>query len=317
MASASLPTIAFGAAGNVLAELGRASALADIDFSQLRFSAPKDAEDNGDSKVCIAKAFLLPGKGSLKVRLTAPVVKVTHSRRDAHTIAVSTSASGLQAFLLALDARVLEVAQVSTDAWFMSKMNADLIEEYYRGCTAVQHGHGTVGRFVVDGAPELPAAIEAGASVDVVFQLVGLQFRPQYFTCVWKVVKASSADLPPAALQSLPPAPEEVVVPKKKQQQKQQQPVFVPPTTDDDEEDFAGSDDDDAGPTAEERAELRQALMSKLMSLESFEQERIDQLREMIRRLDATSIDDLGMFGEIDDLFSSMMEPGAEGRYAA
>ena len=293
-----VPSIAFGADGDVQPDLGRSASLAGLDLQLLRFTAPKDAEDRGDSKVCTARAFLLPGKGSLRIRLTSvPVTKVTHSRRDAHTLSVSVGQGGeLQSFLLALDARVLEVAQASTDAWFMSKMNADLVEEYYRGCSAAQLGHGSVGRFVVDGAPELPTAIAAGASVDVLLQLVGLQFRPQYFTCVWKVVRAAAANAQVQPAEEAHPPPK--TGPKR-------QPSFAFSNDGDGEGDASDDDGCTAGPTAEERAELRQGLMTKLMSLESYELDRIDALREMIRALDAASIDDLGVLGDVDTRLSS------------
>lgn len=296
-ASASLPTIAFGPASRVLPDLGRTASLGDLDFSQLRFSAPKDAEDRGDSKVCVSRAFLLPGKSSLKVRLTrATVSRVTHSRKDAHTVSVSIAQGGeLQAFLLALDARALEVAQANVDAWFMSKMNADLVEEYYRGCSGAQFGQGSVGRFVIDGTPELPAAFsEPGAAADVLLQLVGLQFRPQYFTCVWKVVKATAAPEPE------PEEEEEVGALRMKTNRF----AFAFAESDDEEDGRGGGYESDdgisGGPTAEERLALRQELLAKLTSLESYERERIDALREMIAMLDAASIDDLGVIGEVD-----------------
>ncbi len=312
MASA-VPTIAFDAGsanGVVLPDAGKIASMADFDAAALRFTAPKEAEDKGDSKVCTARAFLLPGKGALRLMLRgAAVAKVTHSRRDAHTVSVAMPprAGPLQAFLLALDARVLEVAQSSTDAWFMHKMNADLVEEYYRGST-----HGTVCRFVVDGTLELPPVVEGahvdGARVDMVLQLVGLQFRPQYFTCVWKVLRASAAVAVEAsdasdASEASDGEKEDAPPPlHKKKTRKNLQFAFE----DDSLPSSDNEDDEYVGPTAEQRAELRQSLMEKLMSLESYEQDRIDSLRDMIRVLDSASPDDLGVLGDIDERLAEL-----------
>jgi len=278
-----------------------------IDLCKLRFSAPKDAEDRGDSKVCTARAFLLPGKGALRLEVhCAELAKVTHSRRDAHTLTFAQAASqscAFTSFLMSLDARVLEVAKASTDVWFMHKMNADLVEEYYRGSTAPTVGHGIGARFVIDATPQLPDALVAGARVDIVLQLIGLQFRPQYFTCVWKVLSSAAS-----------PLPEEAVAEQQPVRRRRTSPAAatapaVPAFLDDEE---GERDDDDAGeyagPDAEQRAELRRTLMDRLMRLERDEQDRIDAVRDMIRVLDgATPGEDLGVIAEMDERLGELV----------
>ena len=302
----------------------------DFCFSALRFTAPKDAEDRGDSKVCTARAYLLPTKGALRFALVgASVAKVTHSRRDAHTAFIHIAGDvdhrhrnrhngtpTFGEFLVDLDARVLQVAQSNTDVWFMHKMNADLVEEYYRGCSGPAGG--TQGRFVL-AAESLPpdfllACADGGSPprLDLQLQLVGLQFRPQYFTCVWKL---ASARLSPTPLPTPPVEPargtdDDLGVPvlsDKKAASKKQKPappVQMPLFRDDDDDDDDEDSDDEIGPSAEERAELRNALKSKLLMLESDELGRIEALRVMIRRLDGSSLNDLGVIGDIEEMLS-------------
>ena len=308
MAERHSPTIAFDAfrTGEVIKGAGKFD---EIDLGQLRFTAPKDAEDRGDSKVCLAKAFMLPGKGSLKIRLEgASIVKVTHSRADTHTVSIAIPGfeSDLSAFLLSLDSRVLEVAQSNTNAWFLHKMNADLVEEYYRGCSSALPRAGIVGRFVIDGTGELPkaAAVAKAAPVSLALQLVGLQFRPQYFTCIWRLLDASASASPPAPASAPSPASasahEHEHAPAAHQHKKSFS--FV----EEDEEGFLSDDDDNSGPSMELRAELRQDLMSRLITLQSNEQGRMDALLDMIRTLDQSSLHDLDVISEIDQRLSDL-----------
>ena len=214
---------------------------------------------------------------------------------------------------------MLQVAQSNTDVWFMHKMNADLVEEYYRGCSGPAGG--TQGRFVL-AAESLPpdfllACADGGSPprLDLQLQLVGLQFRPQYFTCVWKL---ASARLSPTPLPTPPVEPargtdDDLGVPvlsdKKAASKKQkpappvQMPLFRDDDDDDDDDDDEDSDDE-IGPSAEERAELRNALKSKLLMLESDELGRIEALRVMIRRLEGSSMNDLGVIGDIEEMLS-------------
>ena len=285
-----------------------------FDMHDIRFTAPKDAEDRGDSKVCTARAYVLPGKGALRISVVnATVEKLTHSRRDAHTLFVcNADARGRRddfaAFMRQLDVRVLEVAQGNTDAWFMHKMNADLVEEYYRGCAAA-----TASRFVLQTEalqPELLAPRPPGATFDMQLQLVGLQFRPQYFTCVWKVasVRASPPSEETEEEQDRPDEDDDededafAVSPRPARRDRRHTPMFVmDPEEGDDAYENDDDDDDGFGPTAEERAEIRQGLMSRLMRLESDQQGRVEALRGMIRAIDSAPAEDLGVLGSVEE----------------
>ena len=330
-ASSSLPTVAFSArTGAVLSGEGR---LDDVDLSLLRFSAPKEtaggggaggeAEDGkkpaggGSERSCTARAFLLPGKGALKVAFRgASIARVTHARRDAHTVFVEVAEGAgkrrgapqqthtrMHAFLATLDARVLEVAKANVTAWFSHRMNDDLVEEYYRG-GLTGGGGGLLARFVVSGAPELPEPLAAGACVDVTMQLVGLQFRSQYFTCVWKVAAVRAADPPPA-----PPL----------RRASEDGGFFL---LDDDEDDGGGEADGDddsdldeasLGPTAEVCAEMRQALASRLAAAEQAWADqaaaasgRVAAARAAADRLEAAPLSDLATLAELEEALETL-----------
>lgn len=286
-------------------------------FSALRFTAPKEAEDRGDSKVCTARAYLLPNKSAMRLTLNnASIAKVTHSRRDAHTafvhVAASRRHSMLSEFLVNLDARVLQVAQSNTDVWFMHRMNADLVEEYYRGCSGAAGG--AQGRFVLvaESLPPDLLLVAAACScptappprLDLSLQLVGLQFRPQYFTCVWRIVYAR---LSPTPIPLPEPQQEETEAEKEKERPRERKPprsmLFLDAGADEDEGADADADEDeDIGPSAEERAEMREALMARLRALEADHATRVDALRAMIRRLDTSSPRELiGALCEIEE----------------
>jgi hypothetical protein len=269
-----------------LASRGEATGPALNLGESLRFSPPKDADDRGDSKVCTARAYLVNpgvkgGKTSLRLSLHgADLVRLSHSRQDAHTLVFSQpvvdGGSALVRFMFALDARVLDVARTSTDAWFLHKMNADLVEEYYRGSVSAAVDRHLV-RFVVDSS-SIPPALAPGTRVDATLQLVGLQFRPQYFTCTWKVLSATPEIQDPDPPQQQPNAAAAAVAPLAAV------PRFVEEETK--VEDVDDDDDGYVGPDAEQRVELRRELMDRLMRLERDEQDRIDALRDMIRVLD-------------------------------
>lgn len=178
----------------------------DLDWSELKFSAPKKAASSSDHS-CIARASFGSDRSAFQITLKgASVDRVTHTRADFHTLfvrlpvgpvvkekkgkkssAVTVSGGDLKKFTDSLDLHVMEVAKGKVEEWFNRSMSEDLIEEYYRGSTTSAQTLST--RFVISG--DLSDRLSAGSPLDITVQLVGVQFRSQYFTCVWKIVSLS------------------------------------------------------------------------------------------------------------------------------
>ena len=237
----------------------------DAKFDALRFLPPREqSESSGEA--CIAKAYMMPGKAALRVKLIGcQVTGIRESRKNAPTVLARASKATI-ALLMSLDEHVLSIVKTNVDAWFLHRMHADLVEEYYRGNTATHIKHGVLGRFVLDG--ERTAVVTDGAIVDLHMQFVGIQFRRQYFTPVWKVLSAEPSD------------------------------AKATPTSFEDAED--GEEyDDDLGPMIEECAEMRQALMAHLLRQEREHEDRLDKLREMIVALSASGLGDLNTLEDI------------------
>lgn len=301
--------------------------IAALDLSQLRFAFPKDSSTS--EKACTSRAYMLPGKGAFRIALmSATVDRVTHARQDFHTLFVrmpplafsspatttgkskgksnsnskirSKDPSDLKKFADALDLRVLEVAKANISDWFKRAMNGDLVEEYYRGSTTTAPAV----RFVLAGAT-LPDALEEGKIVDAVLQLVSLEFRTQYFTCVWKVVSASPA---------VSPSNEEEEEDDDDETHDAGRLVgggfgFFP----DDEEDPTYGDEEDededagGGPLSEDRKEIREALVARLSTLEAAWASQAEAARAKADRFKAAittlaTEDDLAALASVDAL---------------
>jgi hypothetical protein len=191
---------------------------ASSDPTLLRFSAPKSAPGSAHD-VCVSKAYLKVGGGSssahapaLKrqsLRLVlrdATLSKLSPTHQDVRTLVVSEVGS-LTDFMLQLDAHVLTVAKANMEQWFMHRLDDDTVEDYYRECATTILGHGTVARFIIDArvdldegwVDELSAAVCTGDPIDVELKLVGLLFRPQFFTCVWAMAPPAPAAAASAA----------------------------------------------------------------------------------------------------------------------
>jgi hypothetical protein len=177
---------------------------------------------------------------------------------------------------MALDERVIEVAKNSVDAWFLHRMDPDLVEEYYRGNSATDIRHGIVARFVVEGTCKL----EVGGAVDLTMQFHGVQFRRQYFTATWKLVSS---------------------VPAADPHHKVADDRFVFDGSASDAEDAEDAEDED-GPNADECAEMRQGLMARLLDAENVHLDALDRVREMVHALEASSITDIRTLEEVERL---------------
>lgn len=251
----------------------------DVDWSQLKFSAPKKASSSASTSdlSCTARASFGSNRSVFQITLNgATVDRVTHTRADFHTLFVRMpmgpvvkegkkksrviAGGNLKAFSDSLDLHVIDVAKGKVDEWFNRTMSGDLIEEYYRGSTTSAPSL----RFVISG--EVSDRLTAGSIVNITVQLVGVQFRSQYFTCVWKIV-------------SLEDAPVVVAVAE------QGGFGFFPEDDEDPEEDLenAVEEDDAAYPTEEERLELVAAEIQRLCAIAERWQNAADDAIETAR----------------------------------
>jgi hypothetical protein len=238
-------------------------------MAALRFTPPRqlNAAANGGGEACLARAYVMPGRMAL--RLTFPACRVVKVRGQ--TLHVRTSRTALD-LLMMLDERVTEVAKSSVDAWFLHRMDPDLVEEYYRGNSAIDSRHGIVARFVVDA--QLQQQLD-DAPLDLTMQFHGVQFRRQYFTAVWKLIKA------------VPAAPSSAL-------------------GDDDffrgDADRTDDEDEEVGPNAEECAEMRQALMARLLEEESVRIDALERVQELVRVLEASPVSDVRTLEDVERL---------------
>lgn len=267
---------------------GDTDVLTDI-LSRVRFAAPRPcAADTGD--VCMARAYLMPARTAFRIRVrSCGIVKTCESRKNCYTLYVKTSErrsrSSLTHFLMSLDARVIEVAKANVDAWFKHNMNADLIEEYYKGNTTPIIDHGVAARFAVDG--RLPPSIKqlvgpsTAGCADLHLQLVGVQFRRQYFTCIWKVISCDPSPTAAAALL-----------------------VNNCLLTSDDEDADQDADrelGDEFGPTPDEYADMRACLMDRLLALERDTSNTLNRVQELICILDTSPHMDCNTLAHVSD----------------
>ena len=214
-----------------------------FDPTTVRFVPPKDI----DSDTFLCKAYA-PGGGKQALRVVLPgaaVVRAAESRRQATTLHLHVPRR-VTRFLMDLDAHMVATAQTNSGDWFAVQMNPSLIEEYYHGSCAPDRQHGVLARVVLDGPA--PPECQPGSRVDLELQLLGIQFRRQYFTAAWRVVSATRAPAAGAAAGFL----------------------FADDGDDDTDagsgrrdSDSDAGDDDDEGPSFEERVAMHDDLLRR------------------------------------------------------
>jgi hypothetical protein len=273
-------------------------------FAAMRFSTPRVLGGVADAAAadaaCVARAYVMPGRSPLRLRIAGcQVVKVTESRKNCCTLYLRPVGEAskkpkhqtLTRFLMGLDARVLEVAKANVDAWFQHSMNADLIEEYYRGNTSTLLDHGVVARVVVDG--RLPQEVLShGKVLDLRVQLVGVQFRRQYFTCIWKLTSADV--LPPRSAHVMP---------------------FLIGSDDEDtcsdfgDDDVDGELEEESGPTPDEYLEMRAGLRERLHALQREYARTLGALESLAQRLDSSAHMDFATLTQVSDSLDALLSP--------
>ena len=294
------------------------------------FAHPAEASDGNDSRVFTACATT-----KLELKLDASeVTRLTRSRRHTYTLFVRAGDAATE-FLARLDDHVVRVVKANVRSWFEHQMNKNLVDEYYRRSTELNERGRVLCRFVfVSDAPP-PDAIEVGSSARLTLQLVGLQFRQQYFTAVWRLAGArqqqqghpGAADgdrerpeAPPSPTASVA-ASEQVGGSRRKHrasahppQQAQAQAAFGAYRFHEDARDASDAQDDDEyiGPSAEERDGLRASLLGRLVQLEQNQQTRLDDVRDMLATFSrsAAGEDDLGVIAELEDRLEQRLHLG-------
>lgn len=241
---------------------------APLEPTAVRFVAPKDV----DSDTFLCRAFVPPNKQAVRLVLPgAVVVRVSESRRTTSTVYLRVARRATR-FLLNLDAHVVATAQENSKDWFAVQMNPSLIEEYYHGSCAADREHGLLAKLVLDG--HAPPECQPGARLDVEVQLVGIQFRRQYFTAAWKAVAVRA-----------PP---------------QRAFVFV---EDDDGASSAAGDGDGGGSTSasdreddslyDERVSIREDMLERIRAGVAALERRADELRSLAAALEAAPPGDI------------------------
>ena len=265
-----------------------------FEWSHLKFTAPKKSTASSELS-CIARTHVnSSSKNAFVLTLNGGTVdRVFHTRADFHTLFVKLPTKKklknplggeLKMFVDSLDKHVIDVAKGKVDEWFNRTMSGDLVEEYYRGSTTSAPSL----RFVISG--DLPEEkLLSGALVNVSLQLVGVQFKQQYFTCVWKITAIEEAH-EPVDLDSTEKGfgffPDDEEDPEEDNEEL---------NLDDDDDD----DDDDGGPTIEEQREMVESetlrlkeLLSRWDSLEldiNRRRENAERAREALTKLSSST----------------------------
>jgi hypothetical protein len=238
------------------------------------------------------------------------IVRIAESRRNVTTIYARVPSPVLR-FLLELDARVVDAAKTNVDAWFANNLSAQLVEEYYRGSSASDRQEGCVlARFVVEGRMPPALSVQGGeqprSPMQLALTLSGIQFRRQYFACVWK-----SAEATPCSTQAAAEFDKARARPRS----------CVPLFSDDDQDEFDDQEEEDLEeddeeldegppyPTAEECAKLRQALVARIMTEQSATDQRSATLQQFTRTLDESPLEDLHILDQVAEQLDALLCP--------
>lgn len=242
-----------------------------VDLSRaLSFDNPVEAGDGGDGRVFLAT---VSSKFSIKLD-TVEVTRIARSRRNMYTLLAHVT-DPVASFLARLDQHVVSVVKSNVRTWFEHSMNKNLVDEYYRRTSEVGN-HGRIsGRFVLLSDVPPPETLEVSSGARLNLQLVGLQFRQQYFTCVWQLISHRALS------------------------GRRRIPAFTQAYSFEDDMEQQDNEDEDIGPSAEERHTICTSLMSRLEELERACQMRLDNARDMIATLAAGS-NDLGVVADIE-----------------
>lgn len=145
----------------------------------LRFKSPKEVDD-----VYLCSA-VLPQSKRLNVQIeNGDVVGVANGVNKTRRVSLALSKDQAKQ-LMSLDDYVLTYVKNHIESWFEGNMDEALVEEYYRPVVVAEAGKGVCAKMLVTAKN---SSVELGDH-DATFQLVGIQFRKQQFSLIWKVVE--------------------------------------------------------------------------------------------------------------------------------
>ena len=175
------------------------------DWSTLEFMDPT----NMGKDACVCHVAGAP------LHVTLPCVRVARvvamQQTDCVTLSLHASKDLVRSFLL-LDKRCLFLALANCSSWFMHRIKADLIEDFFRPSTeliAASDGNNDGGHkndtrssavavrlkvMVPEG--ELIPNVREGQWYNMAFTLLGLQFRKQHFCVLWKLAAVHTVNKP-------------------------------------------------------------------------------------------------------------------------
>lgn len=153
----------------------------------LKFKSPREAD-----QVCVCHG-VLPDNKRLQIRMeSGKVAGIAEGVNKTHKVTIDVSKDQAKQ-LMKLDDIVLTQVKHNMEKWFHGTMDESLIEDYYRPLVVADAGKGVCVKAVV--VSRTLSDLRQGDR-DVVLQLVGIQFKKQHFSLVWKFVSAVHA--PPA-----------------------------------------------------------------------------------------------------------------------
>ncbi|GAX85670.1 hypothetical protein CEUSTIGMA_g13085.t1 [Chlamydomonas eustigma] len=210
----------------------------------LCLSEPKKRRWHGDE--CIARAHWMPGKMFMRMDIEqCAVLKAGRGRSNVlQTLTIRMPhGSDLETTMSRIDDRVVCVVKENVGVWFQQRMNPELVEEYYRPCT------GPRSTAIIAASCDDAGSVLRPGTYNLGLVLVGVQFWPQTFYCVWKIASAERAN-------------------------------------DEDATDATdATEDDDEGPPAYELSSIRAELQERVDGLRENHAARLRQLESLQSRL--------------------------------
>lgn len=158
-------------------------------LSDMVFKHPRPCED-----VYVSHAYM---PNNRRVQICIPngrVLGVSTGLTKTCTATVSLTACQSRR-IMELDKMVLDVAREKVGDWFQGSMDSRLIEEYYRPVATASLEYGVCARVLLVANKNTHMLLPGNK--DITLQLVGLHFRKQHFSLLWRLVEVSEQEQRP------------------------------------------------------------------------------------------------------------------------